>query len=366
MNRLWMAVTAMAAAATVGAQSSTVLYAPVRLIKDQKITLKGWGSGTASETDEAAFEGTHSIRVSTRNLFQGVILGLGNTVDLNPTYSDKNNLLKLTFMVAGSSSMGFGGSGSEGKGLGSGPMGAAMGGSRGAGGTGRTGGGFPGGMPGAGIPGGMPSGAGMRGGSQRGAGTGMPGGSGFPGGAGFPGGRGMGGGSSTASALKTMRVIVTTTDGKRSEAYIPVNTNTSTERGWKTVAVPLQAIRGFDRTNKIVKEVAFSGDATTTFYIGDIRVVNDSTPIRAQIDVRELNLALGDSYTFSASASGGASILKYSWDFDAKDGIQVDAEGATVTRRFRKPGKFVVTLTVTDLYGLKPSYSTTIDVTVNP
>lgn len=130
--------------------------------------------------------------------------------------------------------------------------------------------------------------------------------------------------------------------------------------------MPLQAITGFDRTNKIVSAIAISGDATSTFYVGDLKVVNDSTPIRGDTTVHTLNLALGDEVILSANASGGSSILKYTWDFDDKDGIQIDAEGRTIRRKFRKPGTYTITLTVSDYYGLKPSYSTTISARVNP
>jgi PKD repeat protein len=177
----------------------------------------------------------------------------------------------------------------------------------------------------------------------------------------------MGGGSAaTPASLKTIRIIVTTTDGLRSEAYLPTSTSASSTNGWKSIAVPLQAISGFDRTNKTVKEVAVSGDATTTFYLGDLRIVNDSTPISGEANLDRKNLALGDEVNFTASGTGGSSILVYTWDFDEKDGIQVDAEGQAVKRRFRTAGDYTVTLTVSDKYGLKAPFSTKLHLVVNP
>jgi len=166
--------------------------------------------------------------------------------------------------------------------------------------------------------------------------------------------------------MKTLRLIITTSDGKKSEAFVPVSTATSTSHGWKAVSIPLQAITGFDRTNKVISEVALAADATTTFYIGDIRVINDTTPIRGDVSAHTINLALGDSFTFVANGTGGSTPLKYTWDFDDKDGIQVDAEGQAITRRFRKAGTFTITLTVSDKYGLKTPYSTTLKAVVNP
>jgi hypothetical protein len=166
--------------------------------------------------------------------------------------------------------------------------------------------------------------------------------------------------------FENLRVIVSTTDGKKSEAYVPVTTSGSGERGWKSISIPLQAISGFDRTNKTVQSIAFSGDVTTTFHVGDLRIVNDSTPLRVDANARTINLALGDEFVFIANGSGGASILKYTWDFDDKDGIDVDAEGQVVRRKFRKAGTYTITLTVTDYFGLKPAYSTTLTAKVNP
>jgi len=187
----------------------------------------------------------------------------------------------------------------------------------------------------------------------------------------------LGGGATVAvEALKTIRYVITTTDGKKSEAYVPAGTGEAVHGGWRPVAIPLRAITGFDKTNKIVKSIAVSADTLATFYVGDIRVVNDATPVRARMlidpngngwrDATKLNIGLGTELTFGAVGDGGASVLKYSWDFDAADGIDVDSEGAVVKRKFRKDGTFKITLTVTDVYGLKDPFTMTVDVVVNP
>ena len=372
-------LTAMIALAGTPAQQSQILYTPVRTVADQKIRVTGWGSGTGSETDETAYEGGNSIRVSTRNYFQGAQMAYAAPVDLSDRFGDRNNLLKLVIKTADAAVMGGGGSGPGVGGLSGGPGGRP--------GSGGPGG--PGGRPGSGGPGG-PGGAGL--GGRGGPGQGGPGGFGGPqggpggrGGQGGPGGLGgpggMGGAQAAPAALTTVRVIITTTDGKKSEAYLPVSTSAGGERGWKTVAIPLQAINGFDRTNKVVKDVAFSGDTTTTFYVGDVRVVNDSTKVTGDLYVvfpatgrtstaPSFNLALGDKLTFGGRGQGGASVLEYVWDFDDADGIQEDAIGQNVTHQFRKASaagkKTKVTLTIRDKYGLKPPATTSVEVLVNP
>lgn len=341
MNRIWLSCLAAGLATASFSQGTLTIYFPTRSIGDQGIAVKGWGSGTIAETDDVALEGTTSIRVSTRNYFQGGRIIFEKPIDVSKYFADRNNLLLFSMMVPDASTT-MGGAG----------LGAPGGGKGGGGGGGGS----------LGEPG-LGSGAGG-GGGKGGGGQSQGGGLGSPGG-------GKGGGSATGTTLtnaplRNIRVILTTEDGKKSEAYIPIATGAASAKGWRTVGVPLQSISGLGSTDMKIKEIDLSGDATSTFYLGDLKIVNDSTPLYGEPNVRELNLALGDEVTFTASGSGGSSVLKYQWDFDSADGIQVDAEGQTVKRKFRKPGKVVVTLTVADANGLKKSYSTTIDVTVNP
>jgi PKD domain len=345
-------------------QESKTLYRPGLTIATQDISLRSWGSGICSETEEDSFEGTTSIRVTTRNLYQGGIFTWLKPVDLAPEFSDKTNLLRITFKSLD---------------------GAVTSGGTGGGVPGGRGGGVPGGGPAGG--GGVPGGGGKGGGGAIGGGGAPQGGGG--GGASVGGGEGgppggsiggaRGGQTGVYTGLKTMRLIITTTDGKKSEAFVPASTTVGVERGWKQAGIPLQAIKGFDKTNKIVKEISFSGDVSTAFYVGDLRVISDRTPIRAEPSFRTALISVNQSLNFSASGYGGSSVLKYSWDFDDADGIQNDAEGANVKYRFRtasndlrnsaqyRPnGEFTITLTVSDAYGLKEPYKTTLKVKVNP
>ena len=300
--------------------------------------MKSWGSGTIAETDEVALEGTNSIRVSTRNFFQGGRMLLSKPVDLAKAFADKNSLLLISIKVADSKlTLGGGGGGLAGSGGGVAGLGGAS----------------------SGAAGGPPAG-----GPPSGRGSGLAGGEAGSGGRGAGGGATGSGITATAAPLRNLRFVITTTDGLKSEGFVPVGS--TTDKGWRRVGIPLQAITGFDRTNKQVQEIAFSGDATGTFYIGEMNIVTDSTPITGEPNLREMNLALGDEVELWANGMGGASVLKYTWDFDSADGVQVDAEGQVIKRKFRKPGEYVVTLTISDAFGLKQPYSTTIKVTVNP
>lgn len=329
MNKsLWVNFFVFGTAALALAQAGTMLYQPTRSVKDQAISLWSWGSGTLKETDEIALEGVYSLRVSTRNYFAGGAMALGTPINLSQAYGDKNNLLRIMVRLADSNLT-----------------------------LGGPGGGNPGGKGGGGI--GAPGGGGEEGGR---GGLGSP-----------AGGQGLGapagGGTTTTSSadpIRNIRLIVGSADGMKSEIYVPIATSRPDAKGWISVAVPLQAINGFSKTNKIVNELGFTADSVGTFYVGDIRIVNDTTPITGDVNHADLNLALNDEVEFRARGFGGSSVLKYTWDFDDSDGVQAEAEGQVIKRKFRRAGSMNVTLTISDFYGLKSPYTTKIKVKINP
>ncbi|GMV87881.1 MAG: hypothetical protein AMXMBFR81_08120 [Chthonomonas sp.] len=337
-SNLWACLAAGSLSAVSFGQAITI-YNPTRSIADQQIMVRPWGSGTISETQEVAYEGTSSIRFFTRNYFQGGSLIFGSPTDLSSQFANKANLLQVIYRTA-DGSMTFGGGP---------PRGGIPGGGGPPGGFGGPPGGF-GGPPGAGGQLGRGQ-QGGRGGASQGDAGGGPTGGGFA--------------AAGAATFGMFRVVVTTTDGLKSEAYIPASTSAGRD-GWRSVGVPLQAIKGFERTNKIVKEVTFSGDQSATIYLGELRVVSDETPITGEPNRREWNLSLGQEIELWAAGYGGSSALRYTWDFDARDGVTEDAEGQLIKRKFRKDGEYTVTLTISDKYGLKAPFQTTIKVVVNP
>ncbi len=357
MKKAIIVAAASIMAGSVFAQSGSAIYNPVRDLKDQGIVLKAWGGGVASETDENSLDGGRSIRVSTKNYFQGAFIVFKKAIDLSSLFGDKNNLLRIACATAGT---GTSGGGAVGGGVGGADGGSTVGGPP-KGGGGRIGGGGGGGGAAGGATLGGPGnqGKGGPGGGQRGPG-GAPG-------IGGPGGFGGSNSAGAAPTLKTLRLLIHTTDGKFSEAYVPVVGANLNDGKFRMSAIPLQAITGFEQTNKQVDQIGLAGDATATFYLGELRVINDSTPITGEIQQQSMNLALGQEVNFSAYGFGGASVLKFSWDFGTGGGtLQEDAVGQAVTRKFRKAGKYKVTLTISDEFGLKKPQMTSIEVVVNP
>ncbi|MES1227540.1 MAG: PKD domain-containing protein [Armatimonadota bacterium] len=309
---------------------------------DKSVSVRSWGGGSVRQTDELGPADPHTIRVSSRNYYQGGLIRFSHPVSFAQAYEGKDNLLKLTVRFpktiatttpAPQPGMTTRGGDDDERGGDTGPRGAPTGGRPGV---------PPGGL---GRPG-MPP-------------TGMPG---------MPPGMGQPRPAVAAPATpSTVRLIVTTSDGLHSEAYVDLPLEQARSGGWIPAAIPLQAISGFSRTNKEIVGVTVSADTPSTFFIKEIAVSSDQTPIYADLNLQtDLNLAFGDEYTFVASGYGGATQLKYEWNFDAEHTQGVDADGRSVKRRFRKAGTFVVQVTVSDVYGLKKPFTRSVKVTVNP
>ncbi len=177
-----------------------------------------------------------------------------------------------------------------------------------------------------------------------------------------------------ASPFTNMRFLLTMADGSTHELIRPVSiAPTDDPDAYVPISFPLSALtkknadgtRGAAPTGDAarVKQMAIFGDTYAVFNVGEIGVIVDET----EISVQPLDLPpvfANDNISFVALAEGGATTLRYSWDFDASDGIQTDAEGRSIRHAFKKEGKYTVTLTVSDVDGLKKPAVTTTEVEV--
>jgi hypothetical protein len=166
--------------------------------------------------------------------------------------------------------------------------------------------------------------------------------------------------SRTGKIVRRLQIMLFFDSGESTECQVDVNAFKPSPDAWVNVSFPFVVLKGkLDLPAYNVKRIVITGDGTEPFYIGEIRVVRDNTPIEANAG-DEKEVARNYPVVFTGSATGGASALRYSWDFDNTDGIQEEAVGETVTHRFRRAGYFVVTLTVSDVFGLKkPAVATT-------
>lgn len=307
------AILALAGATATGAQQDRAsrIYRG-DLAQTEGIRLMTWGSGEVRETEEAVFIGSRSLKITTHGRYQGARIVLQTPFDLSAARNDPTTYLELTVKLV----------------------------DRGT--TGR-----PGDF---GMMGGPPTNI-MRQFGMRGGRGGMMGG---PPGAGGQTGTGGSNQVLKPKPLGNLRIVLVSTDDKRVEMFLPLDSAVKVRDEWSVVAVPLTTLKGLKETSGQIKEVLVFGDNPGTLYLGAMRVVRDETPIRVD-ELPERTIAVNDTVTFTASATAGISPLKYEWDFDATNGVDVDAEGRSVKHTFRKSreGDYVVTLTVRDLYGLK-------------
>jgi hypothetical protein len=337
------------------------------------LLLSGWGSGDIRETGEAVYIGSTSLQVVTQSFYQGGRIALQQPISLG-TFAT-NPAAYLVFQVRLPGGTGSLYTGGYGRGLGmpgvpgapvipgmggpAGPRGGAIGGAgRAAGRAGGAVGGMMGGpgMGGPPIMGGAPGvGTGRRTGAVTGGMPGVPGFGGYRGGYTAP--------TMTTRVMKQMRIVVVTVDGKQYEAVAPFDPPLTDQEGWFPIGIALGAFKGLSPEAQI-KEIRVFGDGYGVFYVGEIRLATDATPITGDAGEEQI-VAANDLVRLEARASAGITPLRYAWDFDASDGIQEDAIGKVVTTRYRKAGEYTVTLTVTDVFGLKKPFVATTKITVN-
>lgn len=140
---------------------------------------------------------------------------------------------------------------------------------------------------------------------------------------------------------------------------------------WLRIAVPLAKFSAAGDVKEFrLKRLVIGTDAPgtaaapATLFLGEIKVVEDTEPIKVG-SLGEQTVVIGDEVLFVAEATGGVSSLKYSWDWDAKNGIQEETTGTVGRVTYYKDAEYTVTLTVTDVNGLKAPVSVTGKVTVN-
>lgn len=309
------------------------------------ITLRSWGAGSIEDSTETTFVGSRSIKVLTRGVLSGGWVAFNTPVDLRADLNAPDKVMRFTLRFAGT---------------GGGAAGGGAGGPQAPGGLGGPGG-APRGGPGFGGGGGL---------------TGEGGGPQAPGGFGGPGAP-AGGAQTTTPILRELRLIIETSDGKRTETVLPLQNLRTDESGWQSLSVPLRSIAGLRETNGQIAKIGFFGDTTGIFYIGEIRTLSESSPIQGYIAIQntfgsvftsrsqeKLSIASGDELIFFGVAENVSTPVEYRWSF-GDDPSQVDGTGQVVRRRFPKRGNYTVHLTIVDPLGVRSPATAKIQIQVN-
>ncbi|MDH7568560.1 MAG: PKD domain-containing protein [Armatimonadota bacterium] len=290
------------------------------------IVVGGWGGGTAEETTETQFEGERSLKVKVRDLYQGARLDLRNAVDLAQVLAGPNPYFSVSVRIS--------------------PTARQVN----IPGLQTTPGAMPGMDPtmGGAAPGMDPTMMGT--GMDPTAGTGA-----------------VGGGNITIPRISKLRVVFIGPKGSL-EAFSMGELKGDTG-GWTTVGIPLIEVAKKLGTDSFpVQRIIIGADSPDTMYIGRMALVNDMTGITAQCSVSQTHaIRRNTPVTFTATGEGGITPIKFSWDFDASDGIQEEAVGSSVRHAFPKEGRYTVTLTAKPMDGAQKEPSQqTIEVEVVP
>jgi len=305
---------------------------------DAGIALRSWGAGSIEDSTETTFVGSRSLKVLTRGMLSGGWIIFNTPIDLRADLNAPDKVMRFALRFAGTGGAVGGGAG--------GPQ-------------------APGGFGGPGAPLGGPGFGGEGGGPQA------------PGGFGGPGAPAGGGGRTATPPLRELRLIIETSDGKRTEAILPLQNLRTDESGWQSLSVPLRAIVGLRETNGQISRIGFFGDTTGVFYIGEIRTLSESGTLQGYMAIQNtfgsvftsrsqerLSIASGDELIFFGVAEGVSTPVEFRWSF-SDDPSQVDGIGQVVRRRFPKRGTYTVHLTIADPQGVRPPATAKIQIQVN-
>lgn len=310
------------------------------------ITITSWGGGTVKETSDVFLQGGYSIRVGTVGPLQGVRLAYATPVDLTGLVTNPNAVLSIHMKLVNSKTTGTTGAGRT---TGKRTMGAA----------------------------GMMAGLMMPVGGAGGATMPAMGGAG---GTTMPGMLGMGGATGTAAKPKVMqqlRVVMINDKGGSSDFVVSLR-DAYDEEGWLVLGVPIKNLTGFAKSPQL-KELRLAGDTQDNFYLGSVVGATDGNALRADtIRVNEdLQVLLDDeqsdmesliarkSVWLTANIAASVIPVKVTWDIDSKDGMQTDAEGIYAQVKFPEAGKYTITLTLTDVAGVKKPFTLSRVIEVN-
>ncbi|HET6454360.1 MAG TPA: PKD domain-containing protein [Armatimonadota bacterium] len=175
----------------------------------------------------------------------------------------------------------------------------------------------------------------------------------------------MYGGVYQSRQVRRVRVVLFFEGGQSTEVQMDLSGFKLQEDGWMVVSFPLAALKSkLGLPDYKLERLAIAGDGSEAFHVGEIATIRDSTPIIPG-GGESKEVARNYPIAFQAFCRAGATPVKYSWDFDNTDGIQEQATGDLAYHTFTKAGNFQVTLTVSDVFGIKKPATATVEVKVN-
>ncbi len=164
--------------------------------------------------------------------------------------------------------------------------------------------------------------------------------------------------------VNKVRFMFMSDTGKSISLQVPTN-QLDPDDNWVRMAVPMARFSKLGDVKEFkLKRLAIFTDIPATLYLGEMKIINDTTPIKIDL-LDDQTIAAGDELYFFGSASAGVSSLIYSWDYDDSNGIQEETTGRVGRFVYKREGEYNVTLTVKDADGLKEQASVKARITVN-
>jgi len=157
---------------------------------------------------------------------------------------------------------------------------------------------------------------------------------------------------STPKASK-MRFVFYSDRGDRVSIEQPMR-RLDPDDSWVRIGVPVAKLKLPEGVSEFrLKRLCVFTDVPSTFYLGEIKMMTESTPIRTEPMAFQSVVEVNEEAFFMSEADGGISPLNYSWDFDQSNGIQNEYSGQVARFVYTRGGDFTATCTITDLDGIK-------------
>jgi hypothetical protein len=156
-----------------------------------------------------------------------------------------------------------------------------------------------------------------------------------------------------------MRMIFVADDGTQT-SYLCYTNPIDSDDNWMRLYVPMSKLKmPAGATEYKLKKVMLFTIYKTNFYLGQIKLVEDSGKIQAA-PLSSQSIAAGDTLFYQADCVAGASTLRYSWSWGDGSAPENDTSNRVGKHLYAKGGDFKVSLTISDAAGIKsPSTVTT-------
>jgi hypothetical protein len=168
-----------------------------------------------------------------------------------------------------------------------------------------------------------------------------------------------------AFLLKRLRVVLVTDKGEMVVQGWPAGHGDLPSGVWARVTIPLSVFKSSSvEPANLLQGLQIFADRADIFYLGQISLLIDSAPLRLTASAKPAKAKVGKKISFKAEVGSGAAAARVLWDFDNRNGIQIDAQGTEVQWIFNGPGTYVVTAIASDVFGTKEPATATVSVAV--